>query len=108
MMQIATDIYSLTPESAVEQARSMLEFERTLDTVSDSLFDTIVANEYGPATSLALWMLGDYRTATNTVHTAFERAREDFKHYDGSQSPREWVHGYVNDEVLRRAGGEAA
>lgn len=91
------------PAAAVERARNMLEIEQTLATVSESLFDTIVANEVEPATALAARMLGDYREAAGTVHTAFERARDEFGAYDGTESPRSWVFGYVAAEAVRRS-----
>ncbi len=92
-----------SPAAAVERARNMLDIERTLDQVSDSLFDAIVANEVGPATSLAIRMLGDYPTATAVVHSAFERARSEFSSYDGSDSPRSWIFGYVAEEAVNRS-----
>lgn len=92
-----------SPAAAVERAKNMLKVERNLEKVSDSLFDTIVANEVGPATSLAARMLGDYRTATEAVHVAFEKARAEFGAYDGSDSPRAWVLSFVSDEAMRRS-----
>lgn len=93
----------ISPTAAVERARNMLEIERTLGKVSDSLFDTIVVNEVGPATALAARMLGDYRVATEVVHQAFERARSEFSSYDGSEKPRSWVLGYVAEEAVKRS-----
>lgn len=93
----------LSPSAAVERARNMLDIERTLGKVSDSLFDTVVANEVGPATALAARMVGDYRTATEVVHEAFERARTEFSSYDGAESPRSWILGYVAEEAVKRS-----
>ncbi len=97
-----------TPAAAVKRAQNMLKIERNLGKVSDSLFDTIVVNEVGPATALAARMLGDYRTATEAVHEAFERARSEFSSYDGSDSPRSWVLGYVAEEAVKRSSMQTA
>jgi hypothetical protein len=99
----ATEVHFTSSTAAVERAQFMLKIERTLGQVSGSLFDTIVANEVGQATSLATRMLGDYRSATETVQTAFERARAEFSSYDGAESPRSWILGYVADEAVRRS-----
>ncbi len=93
----------MTPASAIARARALLRIERNLGKVSDSLFDTIVANEIGPATSLATKMLGDYRLATDAVHAAFEKARSEFSNYDGSENPRSWVLGFVAEEAITRS-----
>lgn len=92
-----------SPAAAVQRARNMLQIERTFGKVSDSLFDTIVVNEVGPATALAARMLGDYRIATEVVHDAFERARSEFSSYDGSDSPRSWVLAYVAEEAVKKS-----
>ncbi len=86
----------------------MLKIERNLGKVSDSLFDTIVANEVGAATALAARMLGDYRAATAVVHEAFKTARSEFSTYDGSESPRSWVLGYVAEEAVKRSSMQAS
>lgn len=98
-----TNRHLVSASAAVERARNMLEIERSLGKVSDSLFDTIVVNEVGPATSLAARMLGDFRMATEVVHSAFERARSEFGSYDGSENPRSWVLGYVAEEAVKRS-----
>lgn len=92
-----------SPASAVESAKKHLAIERNLDSVSDSLFDTIVVNEVGPATALANRMLGDYAAAADAVYVALDRAREEFGIYDGSESPRSWVLRFVAEEAVRRS-----
>lgn len=96
-----------TPSADVERARAMLNIEENLGKVSDSLFDTIVANEVAPATALASRMLGDYRSATEAVHAAFQNARAEFSDYDGSENPRSWILGFVAEEAMSRSARES-
>lgn len=84
----------------------MLDIERSLGHISDSLFDAIVANEIGPATSLAVRMLGDFATASEVVRSAFERAKSEFSTYDGSDSPQSWVFRYVAEEAVSRSSAQ--
>jgi DNA-directed RNA polymerase specialized sigma24 family protein len=93
----------ISPFDAVKHARQRLDMERSLEQVSESLFDTIVKNEIGAATVLATRMLGNYEKAADTVFVALENARSEFGEYDGSSSPREWVLGYVAEEAVRRS-----
>lgn len=80
----------------------MFRIEQALNQVTESLFDTIVANELDAATTLATQMLYDERAVADVVRTALERARADFDSYDGSDSPRSWVLGYVAAEAMKR------
>ena len=89
--------------AAVDQARYMFDVERALNEVTASLFHTIVKNEIGAAVTLATQMLGDSVAAADVVQLALSKARSEFDSYDGSDSPRAWVLGYVAAEAMRRS-----
>lgn len=97
-----------TPARAVKRAMAVATFERNVRQIADSLFDTIVVKEIGPATLLANRMLGDYATAADAVYVALDRAHAEFDSYDGIESPRTWVLRYVAEETLLRSAAQQA